>query len=196
MRFFISGCSPDHDSAMMTSSAVIMPRSPWLASAAWTKKAGVPVEAKVAAILRPTWPDLPRPVTISRPLALRIRSAAAANADAEIGPERGSERGHAAGLGLECAQRRLQWRRSRDRCRMISPSAVSTWSCLVPGGGAVGPAGPSLARPVRRCDARRRVLNGSLTIIVLTPLTTFSTGALARLELDRQAYDFVGVFSS
>ena len=23
-----------------------MPRSPWLASAAWTKKAGVPVEAK------------------------------------------------------------------------------------------------------------------------------------------------------
>jgi hypothetical protein len=54
-----------------------MPRSPWLASAAWTKKAGVPVEAKVAAILRPIWPDLPSPVTISRPLAFRIRSAAA-----------------------------------------------------------------------------------------------------------------------
>jgi len=53
MRFFISGCSPDHDSAMMTSPAVIMPRSPWPASAAWTKNAGVPVEAKVAAILRP-----------------------------------------------------------------------------------------------------------------------------------------------
>src|SRR6478752_9662310 len=62
---------------MMTSSVVIMPRSPWLASAAWTKKAGVPVEAKVAAILRPIWPDLPSPVTISRPLAFRIRSAAA-----------------------------------------------------------------------------------------------------------------------
>src|SRR5829696_1564267 len=79
MRFFISGCSPDQDSAMMTSSAVIMPRSPWLASAAWTKNAGVPVEAKVAAILRPIWPDLPSPVTISRPLAFRIRSAAATN---------------------------------------------------------------------------------------------------------------------
>jgi hypothetical protein len=38
----------------MTSSDVIMPRSPWLASAAWTKKAGVPVEARVAAILRAT----------------------------------------------------------------------------------------------------------------------------------------------
>ena len=29
----------------------------------------VPVEAKVAAILRPTWPDLPSPLTISLPLA-------------------------------------------------------------------------------------------------------------------------------
>ena len=37
---------------MMTSSGVIMPRSPWLASLGCTKKAGVPVEAKVAAILR------------------------------------------------------------------------------------------------------------------------------------------------
>ena len=54
----------------MTSSAVIMPRSPWLASAAWTKKAGVPVEAKVAAILRPIWPDLPSPVTISAALGV------------------------------------------------------------------------------------------------------------------------------
>ena len=85
MRFFISACSPDQDSAMMTSSAVIMPRSPWLASAAWTKKAGVPVEARVAAILRATWPDLPSPVTITRPLASRIRSTAAANA-APSGP--------------------------------------------------------------------------------------------------------------
>src|SRR5882724_6588309 len=77
MRFFISGCSPDHDIARMTSSGVIMPRSPWLASAACTKKAGVPVEASVAAILRATWPDLPRPVTINRPLAPRMRLAAA-----------------------------------------------------------------------------------------------------------------------
>ena len=65
---------------MMTSSGVIMPRSPWLASAACTKKAGVPVEASVAAILRATWPDLPSPVTMTRPLASRIRSTAAAKA--------------------------------------------------------------------------------------------------------------------
>ncbi len=38
---------------MMASSLAIMPRSPWLASAGWTKKAGVPVEASVAAILAP-----------------------------------------------------------------------------------------------------------------------------------------------
>ena len=75
---------------MMTSSGVIMPRSPWLASAACTKNAGVPVEAKVAAILRATWPDLPRPVTITRPLALRISSMAAAKA-APSGPRRAAE---------------------------------------------------------------------------------------------------------
>ena len=42
-----------------------------------TKKAGVPVDAKVAAILRPIWPDLPMPVTIRRPCAARIISMAA-----------------------------------------------------------------------------------------------------------------------
>src|SRR2546423_3906487 len=56
-----------------------MPRSPWLASLGCTKKAGVPVEAKVAAILRPAWPDLPMPVTISRPRAAWISSTAAVN---------------------------------------------------------------------------------------------------------------------
>ena len=49
-----------------------MPRSPWLASPGCTKKAGVPVEASVAAILRATWPDLPMPLTTTRPLQARI----------------------------------------------------------------------------------------------------------------------------
>ena len=62
---------------MMTSSAVIMPRSPWLASPGWTKNAGVPVDANVAAILRPIWPDLPIPVTMIRPRAPRISATAA-----------------------------------------------------------------------------------------------------------------------
>jgi len=39
----------------------------------------VPVEASVAATLRPTWPDLPMPVTITRPLTPRMRSIAAVN---------------------------------------------------------------------------------------------------------------------
>src|SRR5262245_55100742 len=56
-----------------------MPRSPWLASAACTKKAGVPVEASVAAILRAMCPDLPMPVTIRRPCACRMVSTAATN---------------------------------------------------------------------------------------------------------------------
>ena len=49
-----------------------MPRSPWLASAGCTNIAGVPVEASVAAILRPTWPLLPMPITTTRPRTSRI----------------------------------------------------------------------------------------------------------------------------
>ena len=84
-----------------------MPRSPWLASAAWTKNAGVPVEAKVAAILRPIWPDLPSPVTISRPLALRMQIDGRGERRAEVGLQRRRDRGDAAGLGIERAQGRL-----------------------------------------------------------------------------------------
>ena len=57
-----------------------MPRSPWLASPGWTKSAGVPVEAKVEAILRATWPLLPMPVTTTRPRAAAQRSSAAPKA--------------------------------------------------------------------------------------------------------------------
>src|ERR1700744_5914135 len=64
-----SRVSPVLESARITSSAPIMPRSPWLASVAWTNMATEPVEASVAAILRATWPDLPMPVSTTRPLA-------------------------------------------------------------------------------------------------------------------------------
>ncbi len=40
------------------------------------QKEGVPVEARVAAILLPIWPDLPMPVTTTRPWQLRINSQA------------------------------------------------------------------------------------------------------------------------
>src|ERR1700727_3187474 len=54
-----------------------IPRSPWVASAAWRKWACVPVERSVAAILRAMMPLLPIPVMMMR-LALadwRSRSA-------------------------------------------------------------------------------------------------------------------------
>ena len=72
-----SAVSPDHDRARMASPSCIMPISPWLASAGCTKNAGVPVEANVAASLRPIWPDLPMPVTTTRPFRLRIAEIAA-----------------------------------------------------------------------------------------------------------------------
>ena len=67
----------------------------------------MPVEAKVAAILRPIWPDLPSPVTISRPLALPDQVDGGGKGRAEIGLQRRRDRGDAAALGIERAQGRL-----------------------------------------------------------------------------------------
>ena len=58
-----SAVSPELEMREHDVGAVIMPRSPWLASAGCRKNAGVPVLASVAAILAPIWPDLPMPVT-------------------------------------------------------------------------------------------------------------------------------------
>ena len=75
----ISVDSPLLEMAMTTSFSVTMPRSPWNASAGCRKKAGVPVLASVAAILRPTWPDLPMPVTTTRAGQLRMQLTTATN---------------------------------------------------------------------------------------------------------------------
>ena len=63
----ISSLSPELEMASTTSPSTIMPKSPCAASAGCTKKAGVPVEASVAAILRPICPLLPMPLTTTRP---------------------------------------------------------------------------------------------------------------------------------
>ena len=75
-----SGVSPELDSASTASPRVIMPRSPCPASAGCRKKAGVPVLASVAAILPATCPDLPMPVTTTRPWQARHTRQACANA--------------------------------------------------------------------------------------------------------------------
>ena len=67
-----SWLSPLLEMASTKSLRVTMPKSPWLASAGCTKKAGVPVEASVAAILRPMWPLLPMPITTTRPGVAKI----------------------------------------------------------------------------------------------------------------------------
>ncbi len=53
MIFKISSVSPEFEIAIKTSSGVSIPRSPCKASPGWMKKLGVPVLAKVAAILAP-----------------------------------------------------------------------------------------------------------------------------------------------
>ncbi len=72
----ISPDSPLFEMAITTSLVLTMPRSPWLASPGWTKNAGVPVLAKVAAIFLPIWPDLPMPITTTLPRQAKIISQA------------------------------------------------------------------------------------------------------------------------
>src|SRR2546429_5878126 len=73
---------------MATSCRPTIPRSPCSESTGWRNDAGVPVEVKVAAILRAMRPDLPTPETITRPAASARRPTAAANA----GPSRWATR--------------------------------------------------------------------------------------------------------
>ena len=75
MMAAISSLSPELEIATTTSLSTIMPKSPCAASAGWTKNAGVPVEAMVAAILRPICPDLPMPVITTLPLQCNNASA-------------------------------------------------------------------------------------------------------------------------
>ena len=80
-----SSDSPELEIAIKTSDSVTMPRSPCAASAGWTNMAGVPVEAKVAAIFRAIWPDFPIPETTTRPLhCKRICRARANSLSAEV----------------------------------------------------------------------------------------------------------------
>jgi len=71
--------SPEFEISRQTSPEVTMPRSPCAASAGCTKNDGVPVEASVAAILRPTCPLLPMPMTTTRCSQRRMVSTARAN---------------------------------------------------------------------------------------------------------------------
>ena len=64
---FISSDSPELEMASNTSPLTNIPRSPCPASPGCIKNDGVPVDANVAAILRPINPDLPIPVTTTRP---------------------------------------------------------------------------------------------------------------------------------
>src|SRR5690349_579038 len=56
-----------------------IPKSPCNASAGCRKKEGVPVLESVAEIFRPTMPDLPIPVTATRPWHAKRRSTARSN---------------------------------------------------------------------------------------------------------------------
>ncbi len=98
---------PELDSARNTSSPVIMPRSPWLASAGCMKNAGVPVDASVEAILRATCPDLPMPLTTTRPRHSRIRRQACTKARIDAGHQ---------AVTAAASMRRTSTARSTSRC--------------------------------------------------------------------------------
>ena len=153
---------------MITSSGVIMPRSPWLASPGCTKKAGVPVEAKVAAILRPTWPDLPMPVTISRPLRVadqldrgdeRLRRARRGSRPSSAVMPPASASSVRTADAIKARPCSLVRRLAARRLRHFGP-----WGFRADYRARRGPGGT-------RGTGRRRTVNAPLTISVLTPLT-------------------------
>ena len=63
----ISGVFPLLEMTTTTSCGWMIPKSPWMASAACMKMAGVPVEFSVATIFCPMMALFPIPVTIMRP---------------------------------------------------------------------------------------------------------------------------------
>ena len=63
---------PELEKTKIQSFLVMLPRSPWLASAGCTNCAGVPVEDNVAAILFAICPLFPMPTTMTLPLVLNI----------------------------------------------------------------------------------------------------------------------------
>ena len=70
---------------MTTSPSQRQPTPPWSASVACRKCAGVPVLDSVAAILAPTIPDLPIPVTTTRPvMSSRIDSGVDGSVEARL----------------------------------------------------------------------------------------------------------------
>ena len=71
-----SEVSPEFEIAITQSPFFIFPKSPWLASVAWIKYEGVPVDVRVADTLFPTCALLPTPVTITLPFILCISSTA------------------------------------------------------------------------------------------------------------------------
>src|SRR5256885_11818956 len=71
--------APLFESRIATSSRSTMPKSPCSESTGWRNEAGVPVEVRVAAILRAISPDVPPPDTMRRPRAPASRRTAAAN---------------------------------------------------------------------------------------------------------------------
>src|SRR6266571_4840884 len=79
-----SSDSPLFESRIARSLRPTMPRSPCSESTGWRNDAGVPVEVKVAAILRAMSPDFPTPLTITRPFAC----ASSVTARAKVSPRR------------------------------------------------------------------------------------------------------------
>jgi hypothetical protein len=75
-----SSVLPLKENAMIESFLDIIPKSPWKASLAWTKKDGIPKLENVAAHFFATCPDLPSPRKMTLPSVLEMTSAAALNA--------------------------------------------------------------------------------------------------------------------
>ncbi len=127
-----SSVSPELESASTISPRASIPRSPWTPSAGCRKYAGVPVDASVAAILRPMRPDFPMPVTITRPVHRWRRCTAAGKRSssfatrAAIAPASISSTRRAISRSRSSVTRAL---RPRARCRAAGRAVAAGRRC-------------------------------------------------------------------
>ena len=169
-----SRVSPVLDRARTTSPAPIIPRSPWLASAAWTNMAGEPVEASVAAILRATWPDLPTPVRMMRPLAPKRTSTARPNGSPRAAAMSPSARASASSTRRPVSMTSLAVKRRSGR--------ASRWPRRSSGRRRRSRAGRKVCRawPLIACavfTARRRANRGKTALAKMSQVETNSSAA-------------------
>src|SRR5579863_8289910 len=188
----ISSVSPEAERAMTASPGMRTPRSPWTASAGWRKRAGEPVELRVAAIFWATMPLLPMPVTTTRPWdspQRRMSSTARLKSDA-MGPSRRVARASRAAASVRTSA--AGSRQARREGPSSSLGGIGSDSSRDSGRGTRdgGFCNESGARKIKDGERSEEVKRNTVVLgVVLFILAVFAWAGWANYEFRKQAAD-------